>query len=126
MIRVFSIQTSTLRTDSPIKKRYIQWLNEKIMGKRRRNVPTLESTPKIFAQWESDVLRDYCQFGLTWSNKVGSYILSCPPQVEADMYGAYIDPKILKQIPLYRNPVRILLARERTRKIFRQFWTVYN
>ena len=67
-----------------------------------------------FSQWEADVLRDYCQFGLTWSNEVGSYILSCPPGVEADMYGAYIDPSILQQIPLYKNPVRILLARERT------------
>ena len=65
-------------------------------------------------KWEADVLRDYCEFGLTWSNKAGSYILSCPPGVEADMYGAYIDPQILTQIPLYRNPVRILLAREKT------------
>ena len=91
----------------PVAKRKNSWASVEEMYQRLSLHPN-------FAQWESDVLRDYCQFGLTWSNKVGSYILSCPPQVEADMYGAYIDPKILKQIPLYRNPVRILLARERT------------
>jgi len=95
------------KKEHPVAKRKNSWKGVDEMYERLRQ-------HRNFSQWEPDVLKDYCQFGLTWSSDVSSYILSCPPKVEAEMYGAYIDPSILQQIPLYKNPVRILLARERT------------
>jgi len=62
-----------------------------------------------FASWEPAVLMDYCIYGLERYDD--SYRLSCPPSVEAAMYGAYIDPKVLQDLKTYENPVSILLAR---------------
>ena len=64
---------------------------------------------KNFASWEPAVLKDYCIHGL--EKQDDSYILSCPPLAEAAMYGAYIDPKVLRDLKTYENPVSILLAR---------------
>jgi pimeloyl-ACP methyl ester carboxylesterase len=38
-----------------------------------------------FAQWQDEVLRDYCTYGLLPAED-GGYTLACPPEVEAHMY----------------------------------------
>ena len=64
---------------------------------------------KSFAGWENSVLMDYCIHGLEKYDD--HYRLSCPPIVEAAMYGAYIDPQVLEDLKSYKNPVSVLLAR---------------
>ena len=37
-----------------------------------------------FDQWQPQILRDYCEFGLLPAN--GHFVLACPPEIEASIY----------------------------------------
>jgi len=86
----------------PVAKRRNRWESPTQMYERL-------VSHKNFSGWENSVLMDYCTHGL---EKNGDhYQLSCPPTVEAAMYGAYIDPQVLEDLKSYENPVSVLLAR---------------
>ena len=94
------------KTEHPVSKRRNNWESPKEMYDRLRR-------HKNFALWEPDVLDDYCNYGLELNQEGSHYQLKCPPSVEAQMYGAYIDPSIIEELPKYKNPVHVMLARER-------------
>lgn len=86
----------------PVAKRRDKWKSPSEMYDRL-------SQHKNFSAWENSVLMDYCTHGLEKHDD--HYKLSCPPIVEAAMYGAYIDPQVLEDLKSYKNPVTVLLAR---------------
>jgi pimeloyl-ACP methyl ester carboxylesterase len=91
----------------PVAKRRNEWDSPQQMYDRLITHPN-------FGRWETQVLQDYCNHGLH-PTRNGDFVLSCPPEVEASMYGAYIDPIIIDEITKYSNPVRILYARSRSK-----------
>ena len=91
------------KTEHPVSKRRNNWASPKEMYDRLRR-------HKNFGLWELDVLDDYCNYGLELNQEGSHYQLKCPPSVEAQMYGAYIDPSIIEDLPKYKNPVHIMLA----------------
>jgi pimeloyl-ACP methyl ester carboxylesterase len=85
--------------------------------RRRRN--TWNSTDEMFERfrsrppfdtWQPATLRAYCEFGLLPSG--GSFVLACPPAVEADIYTHSTDPgaNLYGEIPSVSQPVVILRA----------------
>lgn len=44
------------------------------------------SQRKPYATWQSEVLADYCQYGLLPAEDGDGYVLACPPLLEASMY----------------------------------------
>ncbi|MBU2676255.1 MAG: alpha/beta hydrolase, partial [Gammaproteobacteria bacterium] len=64
-----------------------------------------------FSRWHPDVLRDYCQHGLLRDGE--AYKLACPPDVEAGIYTASLDMKILDYIPMVPVPVTVIRAEAR-------------
>ncbi len=86
-----------------IQRRRNQWKSWEEMFERFRNRPP-------FAQWRSEVLRDYCEFGLLPNGD--EYILACPPQVEASIYAASNAPEanLYSLIPQIQAPVTVMRA----------------
>ena len=66
-----------------------------------------------FANWEEEALQDYCNHGLVKDDGEETYHLTCPPQIEASMYGAYISPSVLDNIAKIECPVKILRSRKK-------------
>lgn len=98
----------------PVARRRNEWNSVNEMLTRLRNHPN-------FRSWEEEVLTDYCTHGLQ-PTKQGKLQLSCPPEIESAMYGAYIDPDILEEITSLQTPVRLLLAKKYTTgKEFKSF-----
>lgn len=95
-------KVETSENSHPVSKRRNQWTNPEQMYERL-------SMHKNFSRWEKEVLIDYCNYGLEKFRD--HYRLSCPPLVEAAMYGAYIDPTVIEDLKSYTRPVSILLAR---------------
>ena len=95
-------KAKTSHNSHPVSKRRNEWDSPDQMYERL-------SSHKNFSRWEKEVLKDYCKHGL--EKYKDHYKLACPPLVEASMYGAYIDPVVLKDLRSYPNPVSILLAR---------------
>jgi len=95
------------KKEHPVSRRRNIWKDPQEMFDRLK-------THKNFAAWEHNVLMDYCTYGLRLSEYGSHFELKCPPSVEAKMYGAYIDPAILEELPTYTNPVQIMLARSKT------------
>lgn len=96
-------KSERLGSNHPVAKRRNNWDSPEQMFKRLVNHPN-------FGRWEKKILEDYCNYGLEQTES-GHFSLSCPPVVEASMYGAYIDPIIIEEINGYNRPVRILLAK---------------
>jgi lipase len=73
------------------------------MMERFRNRPP-------FANWNSDTLRTYCEFGLLPQD--GGYVLACPPPVEASIYAESNAPDsdIYPEIAGIAQPVTIMRA----------------
>ncbi len=94
------------RDDSSyIRKRRNEWSSPEEMIERFRSRPPFE-------QWHPAVLRDYCEFGLLPQN--GRFVLACPPDVEASIYGASNDaasspydllPKIEQPVTVMRSGI---------------------
>jgi pimeloyl-ACP methyl ester carboxylesterase len=62
-----------------IQRRRNEWQSPDEMFQRFR--------PRLpFAQWQEEVLRDYCEWGLLPDG--GRFVLACPPAVEASIYAA--------------------------------------
>ena len=85
---------------------------------RRRN--NFESTEIMFANyygrgpfeyWESDVLRDFCEFGVIAGER--DLNLACPPVVEAELYLGSKDINIYPYVDKIEIPVTILRAQSR-------------
>ena len=98
-------KSEQLGNSHPVAKRRNNWNSPKQMFNRLKDHPN-------FGRWEKRVLEDYCNYGLAQTEN-GDFSLSCPPSVEASMYGAYIDPIIIEEISEYNRPVRIILAKSR-------------
>ncbi len=64
-----------------------------------------------FSRWDSDVLRDYCNYGLLPEGD--GYVLACPPRIEADVYANAQGTNIYAEIERIDAPVRILRGRPR-------------
>jgi pimeloyl-ACP methyl ester carboxylesterase len=84
-----------------IGRRRNQWKSWEEMFERFRNRPP-------FAQWRTEVLRDYCEFGVLPRGE--EYVLACPPQVEASIYAASNEPEanLYALIPGIRQPVTVI------------------
>ncbi|MBS1855543.1 MAG: alpha/beta hydrolase [Acidobacteria bacterium] len=68
-----------------------------------------------FSQWRPEILRDYCEWGLT--REGGHYVLACPPPIEASIYENSRQPEsdIYPEIARVRHPVVVMRA-GRTRR----------
>jgi lipase len=66
------------------------------------------STRAPFAEWNRDVLRDYCEFGLL--PRGSDFELACPPLVEASIYPLSVAPEsnLHDEIPSLTQPVVVI------------------
>lgn len=67
-----------------------------------------------FARWDPRVLQDYCEHGLLPNPNGDGYVLACPPEVEASIYGMSLSADIYDRVAEVRVPVTVLRARERS------------
>lgn len=65
--------------DHPVSKRRNRWDSAEQMQAHF-------SQRKPYATWQSDVLADYCQYGLLPADDGDGYVLACPPLLEASIY----------------------------------------
>ena len=88
---------------SYIARRRNEWSSPEEMYERYRDRPP-------FSQWRTEVLRDYCEFGLL--PKDGGFVLACPPEVEASIYPRCVDPEsdLYEVIPSITAPVTVMRA----------------
>lgn len=86
-----------------IARRRNRWASPAEMLERFRSRPP-------FAAWRPEVLKNYCDYGLLPDGD--GYVLACPPQIEAAIYGMSNAPEsdIYPQIATIRLPVTILRA----------------
>lgn len=62
-----------------------------------------------FAQWQDDILRDYCEYGLLPNGE--GYVLACAPEVEAHIYSSSMlisGADVYDAIAKIETPVRLL------------------
>lgn len=87
-----------------VAKRRNQWASPEEMFESFANRPP-------FATWDRQVLRDYCEYGLTPAN--GSYVLACPPAIESEIYenGALPNADVYREIASIQIPVHVVRAR---------------
>ena len=89
---------------NPVAKRRNQWSSpNELIEKLGRKPP--------FNNWDKDVLRDYCEFGLTQTND--GYKLACPPACEAAIYGIVGVEKTYAKLADIKTPTFIIRARNR-------------
>lgn len=86
-----------------VTKRRNQWTSAQQMFERFADRPPFDS-------WERQVLRDYCEYGLTPSGD--GYILACPPAVEACIYdnSTAVETNIYPEIARVQIPVHVIRA----------------
>ncbi|HMO54047.1 MAG TPA: alpha/beta hydrolase [Tepidiformaceae bacterium] len=65
-----------------------------------------------FGHWKSEVLDDYCRFGLKPDGE-GAFRLACRPETEAAVYAATASDSPYSDIARVEVPVRVLRARQR-------------
>lgn len=63
------------------RKRRDRWASPDEMFDRFKDRPP-------FREWDLDVLRDYCDYGLVPAQDGGGYVLACPPHIEGSIYEA--------------------------------------
>lgn len=66
-----------------------------------------------YASWQSEVLMDYCTYGLLPDPAKNGFILACPPEVEATIYMENTDSDLLKKLACIKIPVKVLRAKAR-------------
>ena len=67
---------------------------------------------KPFNRWQSQVLQDYCEFGLRLGER--GFELCCPPSVEAQIYAQSAATSIHDLLPGVKQPTKVIRAKERT------------
>jgi pimeloyl-ACP methyl ester carboxylesterase len=84
-----------------IQRRRNEWQSPEEMFQRFRPRPP-------FSQWQEEVLRDYCEWGLLPDG--GRFVLACPPAVEASIYAASNaeDANPYPQLAAVELPVTVL------------------
>lgn len=65
-----------------------------------------------FEEWDVDVLRDYCDFGLVAAQDGDGYVLACPPHIEGAIYEAsgLDDANLWDRLPQIDIPVTVMRA----------------
>ncbi len=65
-----------------------------------------------FRQWDSAVLRDYCEYGLTPAPDGEGFVLACPPEIEASIYenSSAADANIYPEIARVAAQVDVIRA----------------
>lgn len=91
--------------DHPVARRRNQWQDADQMFQHFKD-------REPFCSWQTNVLRDYCDYALHPHNEEGYRQLLCDPLNEASVYSsqAYSDA-VLKDLPLLRLPVTLLRAK---------------
>lgn len=96
-----------MQDNNPIAKRRNQWASvDEFHDHLKNKIP--------YNTWAPDVFRDYCQHGLTLSERHDSYQLACPPACEAAIYGTLGADKIYPKLSRITVPTTIIRAKERT------------
>ncbi|GAC11017.1 alpha/beta hydrolase [Paraglaciecola chathamensis] len=68
-----------------------------------------------FSEWDPQVLRDYCEYGLLPKSESGLFELACPPLCEAAIYQSSGNGLLLEQLSSITATVKILRVKERTK-----------
>jgi len=93
---------------------------EHFAARRRNEWPSPEAMFERFKErapfngWNSEVLWDYCRYGLIRNPGGEGFVLACPPWAEAATYAGSAGGDIYDEIEAIEIPVRVLRARERT------------
>jgi len=96
---------SAASSDNPVAKRRNQWASANELREKLGKKPP-------FNDWDKDVLKDYCEFGLTKTNE--GYKLACPPACEAAIYGIVGGDETYSKLANIQTPTFIIRARSRT------------
>lgn len=72
------------------------------------------ATRRPFSLWRTDVLDDYCRYGLVEDSGTGGYTLACPPLVEASLYVQTTGQSIEHLLGGISQPTAVLRAKART------------
>jgi pimeloyl-ACP methyl ester carboxylesterase len=67
-----------------------------------------------YAPWRTEILEDYCRFGVVPNPHGTNWILACPPQVEAAIYTGAVGNDINELLRRIDIPVAVLRAQPRT------------
>ncbi len=93
--------------EHPTARRRSQWSSPQEMAEKF-------SQRQPFDQWNKEVLRDYCQYGLLENPSGDGFILACPPEKEAACYMIKDDGStIYSAIARLRTPTTLVRARSR-------------
>ncbi|MCZ6855465.1 MAG: alpha/beta hydrolase [Gammaproteobacteria bacterium] len=92
--------------DFPVARRHNHWVSWQAMYERFVN-------RKPFSLWKTEVLEDYCRYGVVEREDEQDYELACPPVVEASIYLGNADTDIHKRVPEINIPVTVLRAESR-------------
>lgn len=94
------------QANNPVAKRRNQWASsEELQEKLAPKIP--------FNTWSTEVLTDYCKYGLIPSSSHEGYELACPPKCEAAIYGTSGAEDIYDMLPNIHVPITIIRAQER-------------
>ena len=97
-------------SEQPVMRRRNSWASPEEMFESFRGRPP-------FASWDEQVLRDYCEGGLTPSVSGEQLELACPPAVEASVYAARADQRVQARLDAavesIAAPVWVVRARDR-------------
>lgn len=87
------------------RKRRNQWKSPDEMFERFKDRPP-------FRDWDQDVLRDYCNYGLVPGPDGNGYVLACPPDIEASIYeaSALDDANLYDEFGKVDAPVTLIRA----------------
>ena len=66
-----------------------------------------------FARWRTEVLHDYCDYGVIRDPDGPGFVLACPPIVEASIYTGSAGTDIYSLLPAIDIPVVVLRAEQR-------------
>jgi lipase len=90
-------------TDHPVLKRRNEWESWQYMFERFQG-------RKPFDTWKTEILKDYCQYGLLPDTAGNGYVLACPPPIEGSIYNQANDlnANIYAEIEQIEAPVLIM------------------
>lgn len=91
-------------TDHPVSRRKNRWQDAQEMFER--------FTDKLpFSTWQTEVLKDYCDYALVPADEDDYLALACDPLNEASIYLSQIGNEVVHEvIPTLRTPVTLLRA----------------
>lgn len=92
---------------SPIASRRNEWASADEMFSRFNSRPP-------FSDWDHQVLRDYCEYGLLPKSDSELFELACPPLCEAAIYQSSGNGLLLEYLSSITATVKILRVKERT------------